>query len=117
MFVGALIETPPPNGKDELAISALKVSTNDNRTPTCTPAMSHTPTPALGLPLVLANSTAKYSEKDLQRILKTVLEARVPAPALHLLVFPNRPYERPLKARFPDLYHSKTHIECYNFCQ
>ena len=25
--------------------------------------------------------------------------------------------EKPLKARSPDVYHGKSHIECYNFCQ
>ena len=27
------------------------------------------------------------------------------------------PRERPLKARFPDLYFGKSHMECYYFCQ
>lgn len=45
-------------------------------------------------------SIAKYTEEDLQRILKTVLEARAPAPA----PIPEGPRERPLKARFPDIY-------------
>ena len=54
-------------------------------------------------------SMAKYTEEDLQRILKAVLEAQVP-------VY-NEPREKPLKARSPDVYRGKSHIECYNFCQ
>ena len=52
---------------------------------------------------------AKYTEEDLQKILRTVLEARAPP-------F-DGPREKPLKARSPDVYCGKSHIECYNFCQ
>ena len=52
---------------------------------------------------------AKYIEKDLQQILKAVLEAQVPAS--------NKPLEKLLKARSPDVYYGKSHMECYNFCQ
>ena len=66
-------------------------------------------------------SIPKYSEDDLQRILKTVLEARapVPAPAPALAPAPvvsEVPREK-LKARSPDVYRGKSHIDCYNFCQ
>ena len=54
-------------------------------------------------------SVAKYTEKDLQKILKTVLEAQVPPS--------HGPREKPLKARLPDIYCDKSHIKCYNFCQ
>ena len=50
----------------------------------------------------------KYIEEDLQRILRTVLEARAPPS--------DGSHEKPLKARSPDVYHGKSHIECYNFC-
>ena len=43
---------------------------------------------------------AKYTEADLQRILKVCLEAK-------------GPQEGP----FPDLYFGKSHMECYQFCQ
>ena len=52
---------------------------------------------------------AKYTEEDLQRILRTVLEARAP-PSDGIR-------EKPLKARSPDVYCDKSHMECYNFCQ
>ena len=81
------------------------------------------PTPALAPPLVHApvdaNATVGYSEADLQRILRTILEASSLAPALasQLLVLSHGPRKRPLKARFPELYRGKTYMECYNFIQ
>ena len=52
---------------------------------------------------------AKYIEEDPQQILKAVLEAQVPTS--------NKPHEKLLKARLPNVYCSKSHIECYNICQ
>ena len=52
---------------------------------------------------------AKYTEENLQRILKAVLEAQV-------LAF-DEPCKKLLKARSPDVYCGKSHMECYNFCQ
>ena len=51
----------------------------------------------------------KYKKKDLQKIYRTVLKAQVPS-------F-DKLFEKPLKAKSPDVYCSKFHIECYNFCQ
>ena len=72
-----------------------------------------------------ATSVLKYSEDDLQKIFKAVLEARAPvpapvpvpapAPALASIVA-EAPWEK-LKARSPDLYREKSHMDCYNFCQ
>ena len=83
------------------------------------------------------NSTPKYSEDDLQQILKTVLEAQVPTLALILAPTPvlalvpvptpapapapapivaEAPREK-LKACSPDVYRGKSHIDYYNFCQ
>ena len=59
---------------------------------------------------------SKYSKKDLQQILKTILEVKTLAPAPHPFVVPDRPRERPLKAKFPNLYCGKSHLESYNFC-
>ena len=52
---------------------------------------------------------AKYTEEDLQRILRTVFKAQA-SPS-------DSPREKLLKARSPDVYCGKSHIECYNFCQ
>ena len=51
---------------------------------------------------------AKYTEEDLQKILRTVLKARIPPS--------DGPHKRPLKARSPNVYCDKSHIECYIFC-
>ena len=59
--------------------------------------------PAVRLPI------AKYIEKNLQKILITVFEAQV-------LPFDSS-REKSLKARSPDVYCGKSHMECYNFCQ
>ena len=51
---------------------------------------------------------AKYTEKDLQKILRTVLEVQAPSDGA---------CEKPLKTRSPDVYCGKFYMECYNFCQ
>ena len=111
----------PHDGKDKLA-GGTPIEGNDHRTPV--PVPSRAPTPAVAsvvAPLVASDSAdssvVKYSEDDLQQILKTFLDSRplasVPAPAAALHY--EDPRERPLKARFPDIYQGKTHLECYNF--
>ena len=54
-------------------------------------------------------SIAKYTEKDLQKILRTVLEAQAPP-------F-DGPREKPLKAKSPNQYCGKSFMKCYNFYQ
>lgn len=44
--------------------------------------------------------------------MKTYLEAQAQAAPSQ-----SEPRERPLKARFPDLYFGKSHMDCYHFCQ
>ena len=51
---------------------------------------------------------AKYTEENLQKILRSVIEAQVPS-------F-DGPYEKLLKARSPDINCGNSYIECYNFC-
>ena len=82
-----------------------------------TPALVPALAPPLAPAPVNANATVRYSEADLQRTFRTVLEARplAFAPASQPLVFPDGPRERLLKARFPELYCGKTQMECYNF--
>ena len=50
---------------------------------------------------------AKYTEENLQKILKTVLETCIP-------LF-DRPREQLLKVRSSNIYCDKFHIEYYNF--
>ena len=51
---------------------------------------------------------AKYIKENLQKILRTILEA-------YISLFVG-PYEKLLKARSPNVYCNKSYIECYNFC-
>ena len=63
---------------------------------------------------VSAPASARYTEEDLQRITKLCMDSLFQAQA-------SRPESSPwgssLKARFSDLYHGKSYMECYNFCQ
>ena len=65
---------------------------------------------------------SKYSKDDLQQIFKTVLEVQAPMstsapiPALAAAAF-EKPRNKPLKARSPNVYYAKSHMDCYNFCQ
>ena len=71
--------------------------------------------------LVTAINDSKYFEDDLQKICKAVLKAQapvftsVPTPT-QTPVISEIPWEK-LKARSSDIYHGKSHMDCYNFCQ
>lgn len=54
---------------------------------------------------------AKYIEENLQYILKIVLKAKAPTSASE------KPQEYPLKAKFPNIYYKKSHMDYYHFCQ
>ena len=64
-----------------------------------------------------ATNIAKYSEDDLQRILKAVLEARIPSPAPAPAPVITKVSQEKLKTRSPDVYLRKFHMDCYNFCK
>ena len=104
---------PAPTEGNDTYILATVVSHAPTSTPASAPAL------LLALTPVDANATVRYSKAELQPIFKTILEVRSPILALapQILVFSKSPYKRPLKARFPELYYGKTHMECYNFCQ
>ena len=67
--------------------------------------------------LVVANNVLKYSEDDLQRILKAVLEAQAPISAPVPAPVASKMSREKLKAYCPDVSYGKSHIDCYNFCQ
>ena len=71
------------------------------------PASSYAITPAQ------AKSTLalKYSKADLMRILKILLKTKGQEPKTKVL------HKQPLKAKIPDVYFKKLHIDCYQFCQ
>ena len=71
------------------------------------PESSHDKAPVN--PPTVEPPVVKYTEEDLQRILRTVFEARAPPS--------DGVCENPLKARSSDVYRGKSYIECYNFCQ
>ena len=52
----------------------------------------------------------KYTEKDWQQILKTLLKAQAP-------ITSEKFQNKLLKAYSPNVYRSKFYIEYYNFCQ
>ena len=105
--VTPLDSSPPPESGDELSDQ---------------PAGPLTKPPVANAPAA-ANSIPKYSEDDLQQILRTVLEAQVPAPTpvpapapAPAPIVAEAPRKK-LKARSPDVYLEKSHMDCYNFCQ
>lgn len=53
----------------------------------------------------------------LQRVTKLRMGAFIQGQASRLEPDQQGPRERPLKARLPDLYYGKSHMECYHFCQ
>ena len=116
------------DGKDKLA---AKMPTKSSNRCTPAPAATRALTPAAApvvVPLVafrFANSSmVRYLEDNLQRIVRTIFEARpllslapapVPAPVVAAALHYEGLRERPLKAWFLDIYWNKTHLECYNF--
>lgn len=77
-----------------------------------TPAASHTPTPALvSAPApALVSAPAKYTNAEFYRFMKVFMDAQRYSGTYE------GPEESSLKARFPDLYHRKSHMNCYQFC-
>ena len=105
---------PPPTGEEEPAGPA-PTEDSDTYTPalaeSCVPTPAPTPAAAVALAPAAIDSVAKYLAENLQGILKTILKARAPASQQDSYS------EKPLKARAPDIYRGKTHMECYNFCR
>ena len=73
--------------------------------------------PPIANALTTATSVSTYSEDDLQRIFKAVLEAQAPAPSPVSALVISEISQKKLKTRFPDVNCGKSHINCYNFCQ
>ena len=93
--------SPPPELGDELSDQPAE--------PSGTKTFANAPAATTNVP--------KYSEDDLQQIVKAVLEARAPVPALNPAPAVSEAPREKLKARSPDVYHGKSHMDCYNFCQ
>ena len=102
----------PHNGKDELAGGTpTKDSNRCTPTPAATRALFPAIAPVVAL-LVASGSTnssmVRFSEDNLQQILRTILDFRLPALVLAPIITAaphyEGPRERPLKAWFPDIY-------------
>ena len=102
----------PSAGKDELAGAASRVLTNDSRTPTHTFAISSTPILVVAIGLAVA---PPLDNKLFKQFIKAYLETQMPGwivPKIDL-----KPCKQLFKARFPDLYYSNLHMDCYQFYQ
>ena len=64
------------------------------------------PAPAAPAPTL---APTRYTEEDLQRVTKLCMDLFLQAQASCPEPGPQR---SPLKARFPDFYHGKSHMEC-----
>ena len=95
--------SPSPESGDELSDEPARLSEEK--------PLANSPPTVISIP--------KYSEDDLQRIFKALLEARAlaPAPALVPALIVSEVSREKLKAHSPDVYRGKSHIDCYNFCQ
>ena len=91
---------PPPGGEDELAGGPPGAPTEGSNTPTHSPAVSRAPTPA-----------PPSTDELFKRFMKAYLESNQ-RPSQ-----PPEERERPLKAKVPDVYYGKLHMDCYHFCQ
>lgn len=99
---------PPVNGQPRRRRRARwrrSRASDGSGSPAPAPAPSRGPTPAPG----------KRTDEDLQRITKLCMESFIQGQG-QTKAHPE-PRERPLKARFPDLYYGKSHMDCYHFCQ
>ena len=88
----------PPGGEDEG--DPPEAPTKGSHTPTHSPAVSWAPTPAL-----------PSNDELFKQFMKAYLESNQG---------PSQPPEeckRPLKAKVPDVYYGKSHMDYYHFCQ
>ena len=91
---------PPLGGEDELVGGLTGVPTKGSNTPTHSPAVSWAPTPA-----------PPSTDELFKRFMKAYLESNQGPSQLP------EERERPLKAKVPDVYYGKLHMDCYHFCQ
>ena len=92
---------PPPGGEDELTGGPLGAPIEGSNTPTPFPPVSWAQTPADTPAPTSAPPRGTYTNKDLQRATKLALESFVQG---QVHAQGSKPREKPLKARFPDLY-------------
>ena len=97
---------PLQGGKDELAEGPPGAPTEGSNIPTPSLAVFRTLTP------VPVPAPAPPSTNELfKQFMKAYLESHLG---------PSQPLaerEHPLKAKVPDVYYGKLHMDCYHFCQ
>ena len=118
------------DSKDKLAGGTSTKSSNPH-TPVSvtTNALTSAITPVVA-PLIASgsadSSVVRYSDDNLQRIIKTIFETRpllsptltpVSASVVTAAPYNKGLHKRPLKTWLPSIYQSKTHLEYYNFFQ
>ena len=81
------------------------------------PALSHNPTssPALALalistPVLVLTPALGPSDKLFRQFMKAYLESQGPS-------WPLAECKQSLKAKVPDIYYGRLHMDCYHFCQ
>ena len=113
----------PHNGKEELTGGTpTKGSNYCTSAPAATRAFTPAAAPVIA-PFAASgpanNFVVRYLKDDLQRIFRTNLNSRppvpVPAPAVAAILQYEGSRERPLKARFSDIYWGKIYLKYYNF--
>ena len=100
----SLRRNAPPKGEDKLAGGLLGALTKGSNTSTSSPAVSRAPTP-------IPSSTPLSINELFQQFMKAYLESNQG---------PSQPPEerkRPFKAKVPDVYYGKLHMDCYHFYQ
>ena len=103
----SLCWNPPCTGEDKLAGAT---PTEGSGTPTPTPVVSRAPTPA---PATAPAAALSSDNKLFKQFMKAYLKAQVPGRT----EVDSEPCKQSLKARFPDLYYSNSHMDCHQFCQ
>ena len=101
-------------GENELAGGPPGASTKGSNTLTPSPSVFPAQTPADAPAPTPAPPRGTYTDVDLQKATKLALESFFQGQA-H--VQGSKPKEKPLKARFPNLYWGNSHQDCYRFCQ
>ena len=84
---------PPPGVEDKLAGGPPRVPNEGNNTPTHSQAVFWAPTP-----------TPLSTNKLFKQFMKAYLQ-------------PSKECKRPLKAKVPDVYYDKSHMDCYHICK
>lgn len=90
--------------------SSIRYGDKESRSSASISALPDPTTKLTPRPILAASRVSKYIENDLQQILKVVLEVK---PLIARRDF-NISWKPALKSLAPDVYKSKSYIDCYN---